>query len=308
VRRSLLWLTGLVDVICFRFTSTFTRPFHDNRGRVHGRGQSTQRSRVELWATPAYNMATPSPSPTPRPIRTSEPDLFFGSDSEDDAPVAQSGPSSPVKLDLEPSPSMSRQARPNVGIKRATSADSDIVAVDTKPPVAPSNAGPSVPTRKRPSVSRSPSGSIPPSFTGGYLGEFVCEGWSLSKGKGYCVPGSKVIFERPKPTKAAENGKTVMSSGAKAGPTKLVNGKVVNGKGKPVGKQMTLGSMGLGKKAATAVRFAACITDETAEQEDASQSRSGPDHPFQVSRAAFARAPANLLGTREVLVSTTWIM
>jgi DNA repair protein RAD5 len=90
---------------------------------------------------------------------------------------------------------------------------------------------------------------------GGYLGEFVCEGWSLSKGKGYCSPGSKIFFERPKPAKVVEDdARALARSKETIGPARLVNGKIVHAKGKPVaGKQMTLGSMGLGKRTATAV-------------------------------------------------------
>lgn len=104
----------------------------------------------------------------------------------------------------------------------------------------PSSAGPSRPKRLA-GQSEGERPTVRPGFTRGYLGEFVCEGWSLSKGKGYCSPGSKVVFARPK-TKNVD--KTVgPDSSAMLGPARLVNGKVVHAKSKIGGKQMTLGAM-----------------------------------------------------------------
>lgn len=124
------------------------------------------------------------------------------------------------------------------------SQDSDIIPLD-QPPSSASVAGPSR-SLKRPSPpARSSSFQVPESFSGGYLGEFVCEGWSLSKGKGYCTPGSKIVFERPKPAKVVSNDVKLPVKGEKMGPGKLVGGKMVNN---PKGKQMTLGAM-MAKKA-----------------------------------------------------------
>ncbi|GMK59160.1 hypothetical protein CspeluHIS016_0701750 [Cutaneotrichosporon spelunceum] len=135
--------------------------------------------------------------------------------------------------------------------------DDDIVATGSAP--APSSLGPS---SRQPSSGRQSSSPLPcsagpsrsakrpasqarstvrPGFKRGYLGEFVCEGWSLSKGKGYCSPGSKLVFERPK-AKAA-SATIGPDSSAKLGPARLVNGKVVHAKAKIGGKQMTLGAM-----------------------------------------------------------------
>jgi DNA repair protein RAD5 len=63
-----------------------------------------------------------------------------------------------------------------------------------------------------------------------------------------------VVFERPKVAKAVEDdAKSIARSKEKVGPARLVNGKMVNAKGKPVtGKQMTLGGM-MAKKASPAV-------------------------------------------------------
>lgn len=209
---------------------------------------------------------SPSPQPVSRP--RSEPDLFFpSSDSEDEgAPTIAAAPvdssdrliisnGSTSRSDRAAGPSLSHRDQPNGVTKLFTSSqDSDIIPLDDTPNAVASSsavAGPS--SRKRPSPSRSPSSYIPSSFSGGYLGEFACEGWSLSKGKGYCVPGSKVIFERPKAAKVAENGSAGMAKD-KTGPTRLVNGKVVKAPAKVGGKQVTLGSMMTKKAAAAPVR------------------------------------------------------
>jgi len=198
-------------------------------------------------------MSAPA-SPEEKP--KSEPDLFFpASDSEDEDYVPNPPSSSTLASSSRPGPSSS--SRPDASIpklpslsrSRQLSSSPGIVAI------SPSSALAQTPSsRKRPSPARTPSATVPTGFTQGYLGEFVCEGWSLSKGKGYCSPGSKIIFERPKPIKA-DDDKSFARSKDKAGPAKLVNGKMVHAKGKPAGggKQMTLGGMGVGKKAATAV-------------------------------------------------------
>lgn len=202
----------------------------------------------------------------------SEPDLFFpvSSDEEDEAPRRPSNARTSAKGQSSglPSPPISREPSPKASSSRAPSEpmlffgspESDIVPLPSKSsldvPSSSSAAGPS--RSKRPSLSRTPSATkVPASFTGGYLGEFVCEGWSLSKGKGYCSPGSKIVFERPKPVKAAEESEATAAarSKEKLGPARLVNGKMVHAKGKPVqGKQMTLGAM-MAKKAAPAVSY-----------------------------------------------------
>jgi len=202
-------------------------------------------------------------SASPDPPSKSEPDLFFpvSDDEEGDEPepvttaTVASDARQPLPLisswgesETKPHHDKSDASAPLLG-----SQNSDIIPLS--PPRSdlhdPSRvAGPS---RKRSSASRSPSPQVPASFTGGYLGEFVCEGWSLSKGRGYCVSGSKVIFERPKPAKAqaADEAKVIARSKEKVGPAKLVNGKVVNAKAKPGGgKQVTLGALGVGKKGA----------------------------------------------------------
>lgn len=71
-------------------------------------------------------------------------------------------------------------------------------------------------------------------FSSGYLGEFVCEGWSLSKGKGYCSPGSTVFFERPKikqpKAEKSSNWWEETLSTQKLKPAKLSQGKLVKSK------------------------------------------------------------------------------
>jgi hypothetical protein len=117
----------------------------------------------------------------------------------------------------------------------------------------------------------------------------VCEGWSLSKGKGYCSPGSKVVFERPKASKGGESeSKSLMTGKEKLGPARLVNGKMVHAKGKvTAGKQMTLGQM-MAKKATPAVRDPALMqpalrTNSPGKQEGNDQARGRSDHTIQVS-------------------------
>ncbi|EIW70729.1 hypothetical protein TREMEDRAFT_43337 [Tremella mesenterica DSM 1558] len=204
------------------------------------------------------------PSPTSRP-RTpgSEPDLFFpSSDSEDDIQFDTSEPSSrpvthPTSSSVPQHLSSFPSNRSNGNHHLPSSQDSDIVIVDDPPLFPSSAAGPS--SLKRSSPARSPSSRIPSHFVRGYLGEFVCEGWSLSKGKGYCSPGSKVIFERPKPIKVGEDDSRALANNKeKVGPARLVNGKVVHAKIKPAAsKQITLGammkkpSMGTNKKGPT---------------------------------------------------------
>lgn len=102
------------------------------------------------------------------------------------------------------------------------------------------------------SSSSSPVPSAPvirADFRKGFLGEFVCEGWSLSKGRGYCSPGTKIVIERPK-SKSTDVG--APKPGRKdSGPVRLVNGKVVGG---VKSKQMTLGSM-MAKKVEVSWRY-----------------------------------------------------
>ncbi|WVQ80640.1 hypothetical protein IAT38_002745 [Cryptococcus sp. DSM 104549] len=219
-------------------------------------------------------MATSSPpsesggSDSEPPRKASSPDLFFpATDSEDEADAP------PVVAVLErpaAAPSNGKSAGGSskagaVGKKSSlfdvADSDGDDDIVEVKPPSS-STAGPSNTSRKRPSTSTQsspppahPSHGIPPTFKHGYLGEFVCEGWSLSKGKGYCSPGSKIVVERAKPKvevvhleETEKNGAKKGVAGGKPGQVRLVNGKVV-GKNPAGGKQMTLGGM-MGKKTA----------------------------------------------------------
>lgn len=196
---------------------------------------------------------SPSPTDFDLPLPKSEPDLFFPNSSSEDEDYeeqaqARKSASSKPSNGSSSSTRVASSSRANVK-SRAMSTDSDIVAFSPQKPVNPSSSSASAngPSRKRPSPSSSPSYNVPLGFTGGYLGEFVCEGWSLSKGKGYCTQGTKITFERPKPkpTAAAEaEAKLVERSKEKLGPARLVNGKMVHAKGKAVAtKQATLGSM-----------------------------------------------------------------
>ncbi|OCF36767.1 DNA repair protein RAD5 [Kwoniella heveanensis BCC8398] len=228
-------------------------------------------------------MADSIASPPPPPTKRSSPDLFFPvSDSEEEDDIvatssALAGPSSSaVKTEVgsqqldsngnhRASSASTSQMRVNASRQQDTTSffssqnSDDVIPLDSNPAQSSARsagaAGPSSATlapRKRGSKSsQSPPASIPASFETGYLGEFVCEGWSLSKGKGYCSPGSKVIFERPRAKNVVtleDDAKVLARAKEKAGPARLVNGKVVGARAKPIGgKQVTLGSM-MGKK------------------------------------------------------------
>jgi DNA repair protein RAD5 len=167
------------------------------------------------------------------------------------------------------------------------SQDSDIVPLDVpSSTLAASSSNGAGPSRhlKRPSPpSRASSYHVPAAFTGGYLGEFVCEGWSLSKGKGYCTPGSKIVFERPKPAKTAtQDDSKPAGKMEKAGPGKLVGGKMVHS-GKA--KQVTLGAM-MAKKAAPTPAKKAGGTKNTVD----SIIRFRNDRGFEVGRLSVTEA------------------
>ncbi|KAL1413610.1 DNA helicase rad5 [Vanrija albida] len=200
-----------------------------------------------------------------------KPGLFFPADSdgEDDLELGSgSGGTATEQRDELPSAGASSSsatrtrtvspAPPPPRVKEALfipsdDEDDDIMAVD-EPTAGPSSSASRHPPSSAPSSSlakrRAPASSpsnAPTGFRRGYLGEFVCEGWSLSKGKGYCSPGSKLVFERPKAKAAA-----TADSSSKGGPTRIVNGKVVSGTKAPIGgKQATLSSM-FAKKASPA--------------------------------------------------------
>nr|XP_019046210.1 DNA repair protein RAD5 [Kwoniella bestiolae CBS 10118]OCF25140.1 DNA repair protein RAD5 [Kwoniella bestiolae CBS 10118] len=192
------------------------------------------------------------------PSKRSSPDLFFpvsDSEEEEDVIIASGALAGPSSSAINP-PSTATSTRTNGNSNNRKTQQSqevfgsqnsdDIVPLDIKP-TSSNIAGPS--RIKRNLSSSPPPSAIPNDFDQGYLGEFVCEGWSLSKGKGYCSPGSKVVFERPKPKSQVEEKSTIRDT---KGPARLVNGKVVGAKGKVIGgKQVTLGSM-MSKKSSPA--------------------------------------------------------
>jgi DNA repair protein RAD5 len=268
--RPLPEVTQLLDHVIAQMIDAYLK--HERPAKIvpqlSGRGSSARRGQRDRGETSTQMSVSASSDPRLPP---KEPDLFFpSSDSEEEdevpaVPLASStvfGASSCSSTILKrnghrSSPRRSGSSPSNGDTKDILgSQGSDIVPLDSTPLLFTSDtAGPS--TSKRRALSRSPSNNVPLSSTDGYLGEFVCEGWSLSKGKGYCVPGSKVIFERPKAAKGGDEDSKVLARGKdKVGPARLVNGKMVNAKTKPVGgKQVTLGSLGLGKKAASVVRL-----------------------------------------------------
>lgn len=84
-------------------------------------------------------------------------------------------------------------------------------------------------------------------FERGLIGTCYCSAWSLTKGKGYCSPGSKIVVERAK-TKEEKEAERITKDGnsgtaAKAG--KIPRGTTVIKNGKVVKKQATLSNMGV---------------------------------------------------------------
>ncbi|KIR40593.1 DNA repair protein RAD5 [Cryptococcus deuterogattii 99/473] len=211
-------------------------------------------------------------SPETGHLRTkSSPGLFFpATDSEDeeqdDAPLTTAQPtqSTSSKLSFNIASSSRPQDESATSATKASTAisetsssakvqndsDDDFSIVGHNPASSHPQRPSAGPQRKRSlqqahshncssSSSPAPSASvIPADFRKGFLGEFVCEGWSLSKGRGYCSPGTKIVIERPK-NKSADVD-TPKSGRNDSGPVRLVNGKVVGG---IKSKQMTLGSV-----------------------------------------------------------------
>lgn len=169
-------------------------------------------------------------------------DLFFPAESEDEEEEFQFVPAGPSSQSSSRKQSRSSSAKEGLFIPE----EDDVVAVGS----SASSSQPSSSKRKEPHSAPSPPDSgLRPGFERGYLGEFVCEGWSLSKGKGYCSPGCKIVFERPNQKKVVKSND---DGHQKIGPARLVNGKVVQAKSKVGGKQMSLKSM-MTKKATPAV-------------------------------------------------------
>ncbi|ODO09770.1 DNA repair protein RAD5 [Cryptococcus amylolentus CBS 6273] len=199
------------------------------------------------------------PSPE-APPKTSSPGLFFPpSDSE-----GEDSSYTPARATVAPKAARSSENSANTRpkpIKRGSSSQiqSDVVEISdddddiaiVKAPSSSSGAA-SRKRSRRGSQSRDqnhvPTAVIPSGFKSGFLGEFVCEGWSLSKGRGYCSSGTKIIIERnkPKDSDAAESSKKPKGGETDTGRVRLVGGKVVGGKAKP--KQTTLAST-MNKKA-----------------------------------------------------------
>lgn len=178
----------------------------------------------------------------------SKSDLFFPAESDEEEEDFQFVPAA-ASASASAGPSSQSSPRKT---SRASSAkeslfipdDDDVFAVGTT-----SSPQPSSKRKEMEPGSSPPESGLRPGFERGYLGEFVCEGWSLSKGKGYCSPGSKIVFERPN---QKQNAKKNDEGHQKIGPARLVNGKMVQAKSKIGGKQMSLKNM-MAKKPPPAV-------------------------------------------------------
>lgn len=142
-------------------------------------------------------------------------------------------------------------------------------------------------------VRNATSGPVRRAFSSGYLGEFVCEGWSLSKGKGYCSPGSEVIFERPKVKTPAEKPNSFSKweetfRSEKLKPAKLSQGRLV--KSKPADRSPTRAQL---MAAFTAERkaAAAAATKKTARKSEVDQIiRFRNQRDFEVGRLSVTEA------------------
>lgn len=179
-------------------------------------------------------------------------DLFFPAESDEEEDEFQFVPAGPSSQSSPKRTSRSNPTKESLFIPE----EDDVVAVTGSRP----SSQPSSSKRKEMEPASSPPDSgVRPGFVRGYLGEFVCEGWSLSKGKGYCSPGSKIVFERPNQKQNYTKSKDD-DGHQKIGPARLVNGKMVHAKSKIGGKQMSLKSM-MAKKPPPAVRARAADND-----------------------------------------------
>lgn len=195
----------------------------------------------------SFVFVEPSASHTSDDLSTmSKSDLFFPAESDEEEEEFQFVPAGPSSQSSPRKTSRSSSTKESLFIPE----DDDVVAVGGTSSPQPSSSK----RKEMEPASSPPESGIRPGFVRGYLGEFVCEGWSLSKGKGYCSPGSKIVFERPNQKKnTAKND----DGHQKIGPARLVNGKMVQAKSKIGGKQMSLKSM-MAKKPPPAVSFMRC--------------------------------------------------
>lgn len=218
---------------------------------------------------PHLQVMSAEASPETGQLRTkSSPGLFFpATDSEDeeqdDAPLTTAQPtqstSSKPSFNIASSSRLQGESatKASTAISEASSSanaqndsDDDFSIVGHNPASSHPQRPSAGPQRKRSlqqahsnncgssSSPAPPASVIPADFRKGFLGEFVCEGWSLSKGRGYCSPGTKIVIKRPK--NKSGDVDTPKSGRNGSGPVRLVNGKVVGG---IKSKQMTLGSM-----------------------------------------------------------------
>lgn len=140
-----------------------------------------------------------------------------------------------------------------------------------------------------------------PAFERGLLGSCVCSAWSLTKGKGYCSPGSIVVIERAK-TKEEREAERLAKGAAKgkgksSAPTVIKNGKVV--------KQTTLSLGSKPKPVATSTKLAT----SSANNPNDTIIRFSNTRGFEIGRlpTALARHLAPLLAANLIHLSGTII-
>lgn len=152
-------------------------------------------------------------------------------------------------------------------------------------------------------ASRQQMSRAKPTFERGLLGTCVCSAWSLTKGKGYCSPGSSVVIERPKTKEEKEAERLAKSAGKgkgkSSGPTVIKNGKVV--------KQSTL-SLGSKPKPKPVATTSKPVTTSANNPQD-TIIRFSNARGFEIGRlpTALARHLAPLLASNLIHLSGTII-
>jgi DNA repair protein RAD5 len=218
---------------------------------------------------------TPSPSSSSKPQKA-----LFLVDTSDEDETSRTG----HKRKRGTQPSSSRvKSEPNIPH------DADVVMLSS----------PDAKLAKAASRQKKPRAA--PTFERGLLGTCVCSAWSLTKGKGYCTPGSSVVIERPKTkeekeaerlAKSAEKGK-----GKSSGTTVIKNGKVI--------RQSTL-SLGSKPKPTAATTK---LTATSANNPQDTIIRFSNTRGFEIGRlpTALARHLAPLLASNLIHLSGTII-
>lgn len=166
-------------------------------------------------------------SDDPQPDAKPREKLFLIDTSDEDAP---SGTGRKRKRSQHTSGRVTQESgvKKEEGVKKE---DEDVVMLsspDVKRIGKPATSKPTQKPTREPTKAKSKARL--PTFERGLIGTCYCSAWSLTKGKGYCTPGSTIVIERPKTReeREAERAAKTSSLGAgKAGTTVIKNGKIV---------------------------------------------------------------------------------